>query len=79
MDTKASLLQLPLFKTLEGKKSILLAGAGGGFDVFSGIPLYFALKVRFLFCAKITHSLTGSRCSSTFGQHIFFALGDHDW
>jgi len=42
---KASLLQLPLFKTLAGKKSILLAGAGGGFDVFSGIPLYFALKV----------------------------------
>lgn len=42
---EGSLFNLPLLKALEGKKSILIAGAGGGFDVFSGIPLYFALKV----------------------------------
>ncbi|HYF47856.1 MAG TPA: DUF1152 domain-containing protein [Planctomycetota bacterium] len=35
---------LPLFERLKDSKRILIAGAGGGFDVFSGLPLYFALK-----------------------------------
>lgn len=34
----------PLFDALETSQSILVAGAGGGFDVYSGLPLYFALK-----------------------------------
>lgn len=29
----------PIFETLEESKNILLAGAGGGFDIFSGIPI----------------------------------------
>src|SRR5690242_8262551 len=37
-------LTLPLFHELEPANSILLAGAGGGFDLFSGLPLYFALR-----------------------------------
>ncbi len=35
--------QIPIFEKLKTSKSILLAGAGGGFDIFSGIPLYFNL------------------------------------
>lgn len=31
---------------LKQRRSVLIAGAGGGFDVFSGIPLYLALKSR---------------------------------
>ncbi|MDJ1505124.1 DUF1152 domain-containing protein [Xanthocytophaga agilis] len=38
------LSEIPLFKTLENSKSILLAGAGGGYDIYCGLPLYFALK-----------------------------------
>lgn len=38
------MLELPFFKELEKSKDILLAGAGGGFDIFSGLPLYFALE-----------------------------------
>jgi hypothetical protein len=34
----------PLFERLMGAQHILLAGAGGGFDVFSGLPLYFRLR-----------------------------------
>ncbi|MFP2906945.1 DUF1152 domain-containing protein [Pyxidicoccus sp. 3LFB2] len=34
----------PLFERLMGAEHILLAGAGGGFDVFSGLPLYFRLR-----------------------------------
>lgn len=38
-----SVNKIPLFQELEDSKSILIAGAGGGFDVFCGIPLYFSL------------------------------------
>jgi len=34
----------PFFNELDGAKNILIAGAGGGFDVFCGLPLYFSLK-----------------------------------
>ncbi len=37
-------LQLPFVNELEDAQTVLLAGAGGGFDVFSGLPLYFALR-----------------------------------
>src|SRR3954463_10081032 len=37
-------LNLPLFAELEAARTILIAGAGGGFDVFSGLPLYFGLR-----------------------------------
>jgi len=38
------MLQLPFFRELEPARRVLLAGAGGGFDIFSGLPLYHALK-----------------------------------
>ena len=34
------------FERLRDCKRILLAGAGGGFDIFCGLPLYFALRRR---------------------------------
>lgn len=37
-------MKLPLFNELEKAQTILIAGAGGGFDVFCGLPLYFWLK-----------------------------------
>jgi hypothetical protein len=37
-------LCLPFFTELEQSETILLAGAGGGFDIFSGLPLYFGLR-----------------------------------
>lgn len=38
------LATLPLFERLAASKSVLIAGAGGGFDVFAGLPIYFALR-----------------------------------
>jgi hypothetical protein len=38
------MLQLPFFSELSKANNILIAGAGGGFDVFCGLPLYFGLK-----------------------------------
>jgi hypothetical protein len=39
-----SLLTVPFFDSLAQSQRILLAGAGGGYDIFSGLPLYFALR-----------------------------------
>lgn len=38
------MLELPFFKELENAQNTLIAGAGGGFDIFSGLPLYFGLE-----------------------------------
>jgi hypothetical protein len=35
-----------LFDRLRGAKRVLIAGCGGGFDVYAGIPLYLALQAR---------------------------------
>jgi hypothetical protein len=37
-------MKISFFNELENAKTILIAGAGGGFDIFCGLPLYFALK-----------------------------------
>jgi hypothetical protein len=38
------MLKLPLFDRLRSAKNVLIAGAGGGFDLFSGLPLFFGLQ-----------------------------------
>jgi hypothetical protein len=38
------MFSLPIDAVLKDKQSILIAGAGGGFDVYGGIPLWFALQ-----------------------------------
>jgi hypothetical protein len=37
-------LTIPLLEQLQRADRVLIAGAGGGFDAFSGLPLYFALR-----------------------------------
>ena len=37
------MLDLPFQSSLENARHILLAGAGGGFDIFASLPLYFSL------------------------------------
>ena len=41
-----SILTAPFINKLNQAKRILIAGAGGGFDVFCGFPLYFALQAE---------------------------------
>ncbi|MEY9925862.1 hypothetical protein ABH926_000482 [Catenulispora sp. GP43] len=41
-----SLRELPLFSALADSRRVLIAGAGGGFDVFGGLPLALALRER---------------------------------
>jgi hypothetical protein len=39
-------LNLPILDQLANSKNILIAGAGGGFDVFCGLPIYFELRAQ---------------------------------
>lgn len=39
-------LNLPVLDQLAGCKNLLIAGMGGGFDVFCGLPIYFELRER---------------------------------
>jgi hypothetical protein len=38
------MLTAPFLQELEPAQNVLIAGIGGGFDVFSGLPLYFGLQ-----------------------------------
>jgi hypothetical protein len=50
--------RLPIFTELRSAKNVLIAGAGGGFDVFTGLPLYFNLVAagKRVFLANLTFS-----------------------
>src|SRR5215207_2739565 len=39
-------LNLPILDHIENCKSLLIAGMGGGFDIFCGLPIYFELRER---------------------------------
>ena len=58
-------MKLPFFNELNKAQNILIAGAGGGFDVFCGLPLYFWLKkagksVHLANLSSIIAAITGS-------------------
>ena len=36
-------MHLPILSELDSARNVLVAGAGGGFDIFNGLPLYFSL------------------------------------
>ena len=44
MGAPTGLFEVPTFRRLADRERVLIAGAGGGFDVFAGLPLYFALR-----------------------------------
>ena len=50
--------RLPIFDELRKAQNVLIAGAGGGFDVFSGLPLAFNLHAagKSVFLANLTFS-----------------------
>src|SRR5258707_1901622 len=37
-------MRIEFFNELDKAQDVLIAGAGGGFDVFAGLPLYFWLR-----------------------------------
>jgi hypothetical protein len=51
-------LNLPILDHLSHCKNLLIAGMGGGFDIFCGLPIYFELQDRGIniHLASLTHS-----------------------
>jgi hypothetical protein len=66
------LLRIPFFDAIAPAKRVLIAGAGGGFDVFSGLPLYFALRAegKEVFLANLSFS----NLPPTAGRHLLPTL-----
>jgi hypothetical protein len=56
------MLTQPFVRQLEEANCILITGAGGGFDVFSGLPLFFALQAsgKKVHLANVSFSLSRS-------------------
>ncbi len=65
-------LQMPFIDQLQEASSVLIAGAGGGYDVFSGLPLYFALREE----GKTVHlaNLAFSRLKAASGRRLTPAM-----
>src|SRR5262249_27869219 len=42
--SQAMQLNLPVLEQLSSCKNLLIAGMGGGFDIFCGLPIYFELR-----------------------------------
>ncbi len=65
------MLTVPFLAEIEKAENILIAGAGGGFDIFSGLPLYFGLRDmgKRVHLANLSfsdiHSSTGRRLASS--------------
>ncbi len=74
-------LNLPILEQVSNCKSLLIAGMGGGYDVFCGLPIYFELKNRgmnvhlgnFSF-SDIARAQNGIRLSPT----LVGVTADHD-
>jgi hypothetical protein len=64
---------LPLFRRLGDAKRIVIAGAGGGFDVMSGLPLAFALRRmgKSVTLANLTFTYIGATDARMVAPHLY--------
>ncbi|MEN0049963.1 MAG: DUF1152 domain-containing protein [Bacteroidota bacterium] len=60
------LQQLPIFQALEDVETVLLAGAGGGFDFYCAVPIYLSLAAqgKRLILANLSFTLLSSTTAS---------------
>jgi hypothetical protein len=73
-------LNLPILERIASCKHILIAGMGGGFDVFCGLPLYFELRSqgKDVHLANFSFSLlTGLEDHVKLGENIIGVHADH--
>jgi hypothetical protein len=73
-------LRLAYFDELEESRRVVLAGAGGGFDVFCGLPLYFALRNagKEVFLANLTFSSLGHAAGRRPGPALVEVTADSE-
>jgi hypothetical protein len=70
-----SLLEPPLITRLRSHDRILIAGAGGGFDVYAAIPLYVALRAagKQVFLANLSFTYLGETDATFLAPHLAVA------
>jgi hypothetical protein len=70
-----SLLEPPLLARLKQHQRILIAGAGGGFDVYAGLPLYLALRGvgKDVFLGNLTFTYLGETDATYVAPHLAVA------
>ena len=73
MTSPATAFPAPFATRLASANRILIAGAGGGFDVFAGLPLYFALRGlgRTAFLANLTFTYMGGTDAEFVGPALW--------
>lgn len=66
------LWQLPLFERLAPAQRVIVAGAGGGFDVYAGLPVALALQAqgKETFLANLTFSCLGGTDATWVADHL---------
>jgi hypothetical protein len=71
--SKLSFAHTPLFDRIGGAQRVLVAGAGGGFDVFAGVPLFAALQVngKSVFLANLTFTYLGGTDATALSRGLF--------
>jgi len=57
-------LNLPIMPLLDDAETILIAGAGGGFDVYAGLPIYFTLQAMGKHVHLANYSFTAPKLAS---------------
>jgi len=67
-----------LFEELAGARRVLVAGAGGGFDVYAGLPLALALKRlgKEVHLANLTFSYLGGTDAAWLAPHVAIVTPD---
>lgn len=65
MSAEKFALNLPVIDLLAGCKNLLIAGMGGGFDIFCGLPIYLTLKQ----CGMKVHLANLSFSEIGYGKH----------
>jgi hypothetical protein len=72
------MLDLPWRERLDSAKTVLIAGAGGGFDLFSGLPLYFALRAagKQVHLASFSFTYLGGTDADDFGLGVRRVTGE---
>jgi hypothetical protein len=68
----SSLHEPPLLARLKRHERILVAGAGGGFDVYAGLPLFIALREtgKQVFLANLTFTYLGETDAHYLAPHL---------
>lgn len=71
-------LNLTFFDELENAENILLAGAGGGYDIFTGLPLYFGLRAigKNVHLANLSFSLLPPSDEQSFSPSLLKVTAD---